>query len=109
MNAIATRRPPAVSISREELREARALKRVRFLIFAYLVLLLIEGSLRKWIFPQFSNALLIIRDPVAVAIYYYAFRARVFRWNAFVIALFVIALLSCLVSVVSLFPYLPLK
>lgn len=109
MNAVATRRPPAVSTSREELREARALKRVRFLIFGYLVLLLVEGSLRKWILPQLSNAILIIRDPVAVAIYYYAIRARVFRWNTFVIALLVIALLSCLTSVVSLFPYLPLK
>ncbi len=38
------------------------------LVWLYLVLLLVEGALRKWLMPAYSDALLIVRDPVALAI-----------------------------------------
>ena len=43
------------------------------LIWLYLALLIVEGALRKWIVPQFSDALLVVRDPVALAIIVAAF------------------------------------
>jgi len=60
----------------------KSLVNVRRLIWLYLVLLIFEGSLRKWVVPEYSNPLLIIRDPVVIFIYLLALRARVFSWNA---------------------------
>jgi hypothetical protein len=86
-----------------------SLRAVRALIWTYLVLLLIEGALRKWALPRFSDPLLIIRDPVVLAIYFFALRARVFPGNVYVVVLGVIGLLSMLVSIAILYSYIPLK
>lgn len=36
------------------------------LIWLYIVLLIFEGALRKWLFPSLSNPLLLVRDPIVV-------------------------------------------
>lgn len=79
------------------------------LIWLYFWLLIFEGAFRKWILPQYSDVLLVVRDPVVLAIYFAAFRAKIFPRNKFVIWLGVIAVLSWLVSLVVLEPYLSLK
>jgi hypothetical protein len=61
-----------------------SLQLLRRLIWLYFWLLIFEGALRKWIFPQLSGALLIVRDPVALAIYLAALRKGVFPWTPFV-------------------------
>ena len=88
--------------------EEKAKHRVRQLIWAYLWLLLIEGALRKWVVPRFSNPLLLIRDPVMLAIYFYAIKAHVFPKNVWAISLWSIGIFSLLASIVSLLPYLPM-
>jgi hypothetical protein len=100
--------PPARPL-RAEIRKAKALKYVRGLIWTYFILLIFEGTLRKWILPQFSDVLLVVRDPVVVATYLFAIRARVFPRNGYMLTLGVIAILSWLVALVVLEPYLPLK
>ncbi len=53
---------------------------IRRWIFAYFLLLLFEGALRKWIFagvPLISLPLSVVRDPIAVIIYFLAGRAHV--------------------------------
>ena len=42
-------------------------------IWVYFLLLLFEGALRKWFLPGLSQGLLIIRDPIAIWIYYIAY------------------------------------
>ena len=84
----------------------RALRYIRRLIWLYFWLLLIEGALRKWIFPQLSNPLLVVRDPVLLAIYLLSFRAHVFPRNSWVVALFAMASLSLLCTFIQLWPYL---
>lgn len=86
-----------------------SLKAVRVLIAVYLVLLVIEGALRKWALPSLSDPLLVIRDPVVLAIYYFAIRAHVFPRNAYVVLLGVIGVLSMIVSFLLLSPYIPIK
>ncbi len=86
-----------------------SLKAVRVLIWVYLVLLVIEGTIRKWVVPQFSDPLLIIRDPVVLAIYFFALEARVFPRNGYVVALGIIGALSVIVSIFVLFDYVPFK
>ena len=80
---------------------------MKILIWSYLVLLVFEGALRKWVIPQFSDPILLIRDPILFAIYLYALRAGIFPRNGWVISLAIIGLLSFAVSILVLYPYLP--
>lgn len=71
---------------------------IKVLIWAYLVLLLTEGALRKWVVPELSDQLLIVRDPVVLAIYVLALLAGIFPTNRFIVALTVLAGLSVMAS-----------
>lgn len=46
----------------------------RKLLIIYLILLITEGALRKWIFPSLSTPLLVIRDPVVLLLIIQGFR-----------------------------------
>lgn len=85
----------------------KLLRNIRRLIWLYFWLLIFEGVLRKWVLPQLSNPLLIVRDPVVLLIYVLAIQARVFPRNAWMFSLAVIAFLSLAVSFLALWPYLP--
>ncbi|MEO5717986.1 MAG: hypothetical protein ABIR29_05380 [Chthoniobacterales bacterium] len=110
MNAIADRRtnsapkdPPKI------LDTSRTIQHVRQLIFLYLLLLIFEGAFRKWIVPQLSAPLLLVRDPVVLAIYLMAFRAKVFPHNIWVIILEILAVLSWATGIIVLLPYFPVS
>lgn len=61
--------------------------RIKFLIWVYVVLLIVEGALRKWWLPSFADLILIIRDPVVLAIYAFALIEGVFPRNRFMIVI----------------------
>ena len=65
--------------------------RTRQLIWIYFWLLILEGVLRKWVVPSLSNPLLIVRDPVALAIYFSAAREGGFPRTGFIAAIIGIA------------------
>jgi hypothetical protein len=88
--------------------EEKAKRHIRRLIWLYFWLLLIEGALRKWVLPDYSNPLLLARDPVVIAIYLLAIPAGVFPRNRWTIVLAVIGFLSFLVTFLQLWRYLPL-
>jgi hypothetical protein len=54
------------------------LRRLKRWIWIYFWLLIFEGALRKWLLPALSGPLLVIRDPVALMIYYRAYRCGKF-------------------------------
>lgn len=89
--------------------EERARRLIRGLIWTYFWLLLVEGALRKWILPGLSNPLLVIRDPVALLIYFFSLRARVFPKDNWTVALIVIGLITTATTFIRLMPYFPLK
>jgi hypothetical protein len=89
--------------------EERAIRIIRWLIWLYFWLLILEGVLRKWILPQLSNPLLVIRDPVALTIFLFSFRARVFPRNAWTVVLIVIGVLTTIATFIQLSAYFPLK
>lgn len=68
----------------------------RRLLWFYCIVWLIEGALRKWVLPQFSLQLLLVRDPIALLIYFYAGRARVFPTNGWLAFLWLITALIAL-------------
>jgi hypothetical protein len=82
---------------------------IRRLIWIYLWLLIFEGAFRKWIVPQLSSPLLLVRDPVVLLIYLLAFRARLFPHNSYIISLEIIAVLSWATGVIVLLPYFPIQ
>lgn len=87
----------------------RAKHRIRQLIWLYFWLLLLEGALRKWVVPQLSNPLLVVRDPIVLGIYLLALRARVFPRNLWAIALAAVAALTLITTFVQLLPYIEPK
>ena len=68
----------------------------------YFLLLIFEGALRKWVVPQLSAPLLLVRDPVAVWIIVEAYRVNKLpkRWSL-VTGVLALALLSlCAVQMI---------
>src|SRR3954466_2389466 len=78
----------------------KKLRIIRRLIWLYFGLLIIEGRLRRWVLTQYSDLLLVVRDPVVLVIYFMALRAHVFPRNRYVVWLGIIGILSWLVSLI---------
>ena len=78
-------------------------------IWVYFFLLIFEGVFRKWLLPQYSDVLLVVRDPVVIVIYMLAIKARLFPRTNWILSLGIIGLLSWLVALLVLEPYLSLK
>ena len=60
------------------------------LVWLYFWLLILEGALRKWWLPEYSNPLLIVRDPVAVLIYIIAAQHRLMPRGPFIQSLWIL-------------------
>jgi O-Antigen ligase len=71
-----------------------SVRTIRLLLWLYVGLLLGEGALRKWVFPSLSGPLLVVRDPVLIAMYAIALTQRIFPLNWFVRATILLAGLS---------------
>jgi len=80
---------------------ADPLRPLRWLIWSYFWLLIFEGALRKWVAPSLANPLLIVRDPVVIAIYALAFARGIFPLNRFVIALATLGVLTLATSLIG--------
>ena len=80
---------PAGPTAREPAETKPEFRLLRGLVWAYFWLLLFEGAFRKWWLPQFSDPLLIIRDPIALWIIFLAGKHRLvpheklYRWLIF--------------------------
>ena len=110
MTMIAPPREPATNQTPPPTHDAaRTIRYIRRLIWLYLLLLVFEGALRKWVVPEYSAPLLVVRDPVVILIYLLALRARIFPFNVFVTSLGIIAFLSWATGILVLLPYLPIK
>lgn len=87
----------------------RTATRLKWAIWVYFFLLIFEGVFRKWLLPQFSDVLLVVRDPVVLVIYMLAIKAKLFPRTNWILSLGVIGVLSWLVAIVVVEPYLSLK
>ena len=80
-----------------------AIRNIQRLIWLYFWLLIFEGALRKWVLPQLSTPLLIIRDPVVIGAYFLAWRSGVFPKDIFtrlIIAVSFVSFLGGLAAVI---------
>ncbi len=70
-------------------------RQLRWLAVAYIILLVLEGALRKWVLPGFSDLLLLARDPIVLLAYAIAMIHGKFPVNRLVISgLILVALWS---------------
>lgn len=74
-------------------------KMIKALIWLYIVLLIFEGALRKWVMPSLSDPLLIVRDPITILIYLLAFFSGKFPLNGFILTTFALGALSIMFSI----------
>ena len=72
------------------------------LFWLYFLLLIFEGALRKWVAPQLSGPLLVIRDPVGLMIIWEAYRTNKWpqRWTVPITILTLGLVGLCLVQVI---------
>jgi hypothetical protein len=75
---------------------------VKACIWIYFWLLIFEGALRKWIIPGLANPLLLVKDPVVLAAYFFAFKDGRFPRSGFVTSIF---MLGCVTFGVAIFGY----
>ncbi|SIS42710.1 hypothetical protein SAMN05421766_101880 [Zobellia uliginosa] len=63
-------------------------RKLKKAIWLYFFLLIFEGALRKWFLPSLSDALLVVRDPLAIWILYYSWKHKILKKNIFLISMF---------------------
>lgn len=66
----------------------------KWAIWLYIILLIFEGVLRKWVLPSLASPLLIVRDPVLLLIYAFALASDIVPRTRFLIVLAAMAVLS---------------
>ncbi len=80
----------------------QSLVRAKQLIWIYFWLLIFEGALRKWVFPGLSGPLLIIRDPVAIFIYFFALQTGRITRNLMMALILILGILFIVLGFLQL-------
>jgi hypothetical protein len=65
-------------------------------IWIYFILLVFEGSLRKWVLPGLASPLLLIRDPIAIWLIFISWKRGILIFNKYIY-------ITCIVGIISLF------
>ncbi|KVV15088.1 hypothetical protein [Flavobacterium sp. TAB 87] len=81
-----------------ELEVEPAYKSLKVAIWAYFLLWIFEGALRKWVLPTFATPLLVVRDPIAIYIIIRAFYLNVKFVNSYVIFGLIFTLFSLAIT-----------
>lgn len=74
--------------------------RLRQGIWVYIMLLIFEGALRRWVLPGLQAPLLIVRDPVAIYLVFESLRLRLLPSNGYLLFMTVIGFFSILTAMV---------
>lgn len=78
-------------------------KRLRHLktwVWAYFLLLIFEGALRKWFLPGLSTPLLIVRDPIAIYLLLQSMRYGIFKPGVYIYALWILTSIAFLTTLI---------
>lgn len=68
-------------------------------IWLYFFLILFEGAIRKWVLPGLATPLLLIRDPVAIALIYTAWKNRLLPRNWYLSCIIIIGIIGIFTAV----------
>jgi hypothetical protein len=100
-NLILPKKVPKKKLNASALLEDENYGLIKKLIWLYFFLLLFEGALRKWFLPGLSQGLLIVRDPIALWIYYLCYSQGIFpSSNKYIVKLAQWTLLAIALSII---------
>jgi hypothetical protein len=74
-------------------------KNLKNAVWLYLILLIFEGALRKWVLPGLATPLLIIRDPVAIWLLIVSWRRGVLTINIYLTIMLLIGMFGIFTAV----------
>jgi hypothetical protein len=84
----------------KNIKAEKALKSLKKGVWLYLILLIIEGALRKWVLPGLSNPLLIIRDPLAIWLIYKSWQRGLLPINSLMVWMVIIGFVSIFTTLI---------
>jgi hypothetical protein len=90
--------PPVVPASSHQIDEARTLRLLKRGVWAYFLLLVFEGALRKWFLPSLATPLLIIRDPLAVWLLVLTWKRGWLPANAYLTVMVILTTISIITA-----------
>lgn len=76
-------------------------KHIKRAIWAYFLLVLFEGGLRKWLLPALATPLLVIRDPIAIWILFAAWKRGLLFLNKYLIGMFLISAIGICTAILA--------
>jgi hypothetical protein len=68
-------------------------------IWVFFILWVFEGALRKWVLPQLSMPLLVIRDPVALWLLFQAFKRGLLKSNVYLNGMVIMGVVSLMAAI----------
>src|SRR5437868_3093 len=77
----------------------KAIRLLKKGIWVYILLLIFEGALRKWIFPGLATPLIVVRDPVAIWLLIQARRRHMLPMNFSMFGMIMIGLVSIFTAI----------
>lgn len=69
-------------------------------IWAYFLLIIFEGALRKWFLPSLATPLLVVRDPIAVYIIFMAWRKNIIPQSFYLGSMILFVIISSLTTLI---------
>lgn len=80
-------------------KEENSNRRLKQAIWAYFLLIIFEGALRKWFLPGLATPLLIVRDPIALWIVVTVWRRGLLPENIYLIGTFIIGVIGVFTAI----------
>ena len=85
---------PPLPVTSVSVGTSSSIRNTKQLLYLYILLLIFEGALRKWVLPGLSGPLVVVRDPVAIAIVLYYAITHKYLFNAYTIVLTVVTTIA---------------
>lgn len=82
-------------------RVSKRLRQAKQLVWLYFILLIFEGGLRKWFLTGLSDVLLVIRDPIALLIYFKCLSSSRFTNNPWIVTAVLFSVLSFILGMTA--------
>ena len=86
--------------NQEILKLAKIQKLLKLGSWAYILLLIFEGALRKWFLPFLATPLLIVRDPIALYLIYISWKHNLLPSNIYIIGMTFIGFFGIITALV---------
>lgn len=76
------------------------IKSLKNWVWAYFLLLIFEGALRKWVLPGLSQPLLLVRDPIALLLIFQTIKLGIWKPNNYVIIMWLLTTLAFIFALI---------